>query len=58
MQGHIHTRANGGAIDHGNGGFADERDIAVQLGKAVEEMFSGSIWTLRDADDRPTNSRP
>jgi hypothetical protein len=29
VQGHIHARANRRAIDHGNGGFADERDIAM-----------------------------
>ena len=48
VQGHIHARAHSRAIEHGNGGFADEGDIAVQLGKAVEEMFPGSIWPLRD----------
>src|SRR5262245_60910884 len=48
VQGHIHARANSRAIEHGNSGFADERNIALQLGKAVEEMLPGSIWTLRD----------
>src|SRR5437867_12455651 len=48
VQGHIHARAHRRAINHGNGGFADEGDIAVQLGKAVEEMFPGCIWSLRN----------
>src|SRR4029450_6165269 len=47
VQGHIHARANSRAINHGNSRFADERDIAVQLGEAVEEMLPGSIWPLR-----------
>ena len=46
MQGHIHTRPDGGTIDHRDGGFADERDIAMQLGEAVEEVLSGRVWTL------------
>src|SRR5215510_3845436 len=48
VQGHIHTPVHSRAIAHGNSRLADEGDIAVQLGEAVEEMFPGSIWTLRD----------
>jgi hypothetical protein len=46
MQGHVHARPDGWAVDHRDGGFADERDIAMQLGEAVEEVFSGRVWTL------------
>ena len=43
MQGHVHAGAHGRAIDHGDGRFADERDVPMELGESVEKVLAGEV---------------
>ena len=49
VQCHVHPRPHGRAVDHGDGRLADERDVAVEVGEAVEEMLPGSVRPLLGA---------
>src|SRR5579883_2412198 len=46
MQRHVHARPNSRSVDHGNCWFADQRNVAVQLGKAVEEMLACRVRSV------------
>ena len=43
VQGHVHAGADGRAVDHGDSWLAYQRDVAVQVGEAVEEVLAGGV---------------
>ena len=43
MQGHVHAGTDGRAVDHGDGGLANQRDVAVEMGEAMEEVLAGGV---------------